>query len=81
MVRTQVQLTEEQLEKLRRLAAQAGTSVSDVVRQAVDALVAAGPTQRERRQRALGAIGVAASGARDVSVEHDAHLAAAFRSS
>ena len=78
MIRTQVQLTEEQVEKLRRLAITEETSISDLVRRAVDSLVAAGPSQRELRRRALNVIGIAASGARDVASEHDRYLAEAF---
>jgi Arc/MetJ-type ribon-helix-helix transcriptional regulator len=81
MVRTQVQLTEEQIEKLRRLAAAGETSVSDVVRQAVDALTAFSPPRTELQRRALAACGTYASGTSDVSEEHDRHLAEAFGSS
>jgi Arc/MetJ-type ribon-helix-helix transcriptional regulator len=81
MVRTQVQLTVKQVEKLRRLAASAETSVSDVVRQAVDALTAVSPSRVELRRRALAACGAHASGSSDVSSEHDRHLAEAFHAS
>lgn len=80
MVRTQVQLTEEQLAKLRRLAEHEETSVSDVVRRAVDALIAVSPSQSELRERALAAVGLYASGDRNVAAQHDRHLEEAFRS-
>ena len=79
MIRTQVQLTAEQIEKLRRLAASGETSVSDLVRQAVDALTAVSPPRAELRRRALAACGTYGSGRSDVSSEHDRHLAEAFR--
>jgi hypothetical protein len=82
MVRTQVQLSEGQLAAMRRLAAAEGTSVADLVRRAVDALL-----ERERagsvgarRERALAAAGRFASGRADVSEHHDQHLGEAFRS-
>ena len=81
MIRTQVQLTEEQIEKLRKLAVAGETSVSDLVRQAVDALSAASPPRSELRRRALAACGAYGSGRSDVASEHDRHLAEAFGSS
>jgi Arc/MetJ-type ribon-helix-helix transcriptional regulator len=81
MIRAQIQLTEEQVEKLRRLAASGETSISEVVRAAVDALTAVTPPRAELRRRALAACGAYASGTRDVSSEHDRHLAEAFGSS
>jgi hypothetical protein len=78
MIRMQVQLTEEQLEKVRRVAEREETSVSDVVRKAVDALAAAAATPAELRARALAATGRFGSGDRDGAANHDRHLAAAF---
>jgi hypothetical protein len=78
MIRMQIQLTEEQLDKVRRAAQQEETSVSDVVRKAVDALTAPGPSPAELRRRALEAAGRFASGQSDVASNHDRHLAVAF---
>lgn len=81
MVRTQVQLTENQIESLRRLAAASGRSIADLVRQGVDQYLAVRrqPDPEERRKRALRALGKFSSGVSDVSTRHDHYLAEAFR--
>lgn len=54
MVRTQVQLTEEQSLKLKRIAAREQKSVAELVRQAIDQwLVLAEPLSVEERSSAL----------------------------
>lgn len=80
MIRAQVQLTEEQLAALKGLAAASGRSVADLVREGVDLLLRSGggAALEQRRARALGAVGQFASGHKDVSSEHDQHLAEAF---
>lgn len=82
MVRTQVQLTEEQMRTLRKLAAERGISMAELVRQAVNMLVQADNAvpSEERRRRALDAVGRFASGHRDISAKHDEHLEEAYRS-
>lgn len=77
MVRTQVQLTEDQLDRVRRTAARRGVSVSAVVREAVDATLEQ-QDDGHSWQRALSTVGRFRSGAADVSVEHDRELADAF---
>ena len=59
MVRTQIQLTESQSERLRRLAAQEGVSMATLIRRGVDRLLASRePVDRAaRKERALEAIG------------------------
>ena len=81
MVRTQVQLTENQITSLRRLSAATGRSVADLVRQGVDQYLAAKsqPDLEERKKRLLGALGKFSSGVSDVSIRHDHYLAEAFR--
>ncbi len=82
MKRTQVQLTEEQLDSLRREAARRSLSVSEVLRQAVDAWVKSPrrPAAEELKRRALEATGRFGSGKTDVSARHDEYLADAYRS-
>lgn len=76
LVRTQIQLTEAQAAELRRLAAEQGTSVAELVREAVEALLAnrTKPTRHELKQRALAAVGRYRSGLSDVAVQHDRYL-------
>lgn len=81
MVRTQIQLTEDQAKKLKRLAHSRHLSMAELIRQAVENLIKTGSAAdaEERRQRALDIIGQFSSGRHDVSREHDKYLAEAFR--
>jgi len=73
MVRMQVQLSQEQAAKLKRLAYERGVSISALVRETVDGLD--GETQAAaRRRRALAAVGKFRSGPTDVAERHDAYL-------
>jgi Arc/MetJ-type ribon-helix-helix transcriptional regulator len=77
MVRTQIQLTEEQAARVRRLAAQRGKSFAAVIRDAVDQLPDDEAERRERLQRALefARNSPFRSGKTDISVEHDREYA------
>ena len=77
MVRTQVQLTEEQAQKLKELAAARRRSMADLVREGVERLLRdeAGTSRRERMHRAASVFGAFRSGAPDLSTRHDAHFA------
>lgn len=77
MIRTQVQLTDEQARALKAAAVARGVSVAEIIRQAVDQHVVASGTEA-RRRRAVAAIGGFRSGRGDVSADHDTHLADAF---
>lgn len=76
MIRTQIQLTDEQAALLRRAAAERGLSMAAVIRELVDDALAA--PARARTARARSAIGRFASGARTVSREHDRELEEAY---
>jgi Ribbon-helix-helix protein, copG family len=80
MVRTQIQLTENQAERLRTLAAERGVSMAELIRKAVDALLAgnAAVDVEESRRRALAVVGRFRSGTKDGSRSHDKHLAKAY---
>ena len=82
MVRTQVQLHEEQLRELRARALAQNVSVSELIRRAVDLMVLADslPSAKQRRRRALAAAGRFSSGRSDIAEHHDAYLAEAFGS-
>jgi predicted nucleic acid-binding protein len=76
MVRTQIQLTEEQAEKLKKLAARKRLSIAELVRQGVDAVLRAETiSPEERKKRAIAAAGRFRSGVTDLSARHDEHLA------
>jgi hypothetical protein len=77
VIRTQIQLEERQMARLRALSAAEGRSIADLVRRAVDEWVArrGGPDPEARRRRALGAIGLLAGGPPDLAGEHDRYLA------
>jgi hypothetical protein len=80
MVRTQVQITEQQAAQLRKRAADEGTSLAEIVRRSIELYLRASGAvaDRERRQRALRASGRFRSGKRDLSERHDKYLAEAY---
>ncbi|MEW6360394.1 MAG: ribbon-helix-helix domain-containing protein [Planctomycetota bacterium] len=73
MVRTQIQLTEQQAAALKRLSAQQSVSMAELIRRAIDAVLRAdgGNDPAARRERALAAAGRFHSGRRDLSAKHD----------
>jgi len=82
LIRTQVQLTKEQMKTLRRLANEQNVSVSTLIRQGVDILLQ-NPriiSVAEQRQRAIEAAGRFRSqdGDINVSAEHDRYLDEAY---
>jgi predicted secreted protein len=77
MIRTQIQLTEEQARELKRLAGERGVSVAAIIREAVEMAIDAGDPAG-RWQRALAVVGAYRSGRSDVGAEHDRHLAEVF---
>jgi Arc/MetJ-type ribon-helix-helix transcriptional regulator len=81
--RTQVQLTDQQTEALKRLAQQRGVSVAELVREGVDLLLqtAGSPISREERiRRALAASGRFHSDVGDLSIRHDDYFAESVES-
>ena len=81
MTRMQVQLTEDQVEKLKRRAQQKECSVSALVRQAVDSLLAEEDEEyAEKWRRATAVIGCFSSGLTDVAERHDDYLDEAYGS-
>jgi hypothetical protein len=80
MKKTQLQLTNEQLKAIKRLASVQGVSSAEIVRRAIDAMILANPAGdfEGRRKRALGIVGRFSSGESDVSRRHDEYLAEAF---
>lgn len=82
MVRTQIQLTEEQAKALKKMAASRHLSSAELIRRAVDILIKSTPATDpgERRKRAIDIAGKYRSGKSDVSRKHDDYLADAFGS-
>ena len=80
MIRTQVQLTDRQLEALRQASAATRRSVADLIRQGVDQYLAGRVElgREERIERAIRVAGKFSSGRSDVSANHDRHLAESF---
>jgi hypothetical protein len=80
MVRTQIQLTEEQARQARENARKLGISLAEFIRRALDdSLSQAAPGDRASvRRRSLKAIGCVASGTGDLSKNHDRHLERAY---
>ena len=80
MVRTQIQLTEEQSLRLKQTALDLGISVAELIRMSINSYLA--PDKRlsdeELRQRAIAVAGRFDSGTTDVSEEHDRYLAEAY---
>ena len=76
MIRTQIQLSEEQARELKAEAAARHTSMADLVRQAVDQWLscARSSSYQERRRRALGVAGKFKTGITDLGANHDRHL-------
>lgn len=77
MHRTQVLLTEEQVQRLREEAAQRGVSMAEIIREALEEHLNR-QRKQELRRRALEVVGRFASGRRDVSKEHDRELEEAY---
>jgi len=81
MIRTQVQLTEEQVRALRQLAVQKKRSLADLVQESVELFLTqeSQPGKALRIERALQAAGRFSSGDASGSSEHDRHLSEAYR--
>jgi Ribbon-helix-helix protein, copG family len=81
MIRTQIQLTEEQAAKAKRLAAERGVSMAEVIRELIDRE----PDRDDRTERFARALAAVKRGGfrdrggkTDVSLEHDRYLAEAL---
>jgi hypothetical protein len=77
MIRTQIQLTDEQARSLRHEANLRGISMAAVLRELVDDALRA--PARAQTARARGVVGRFASGEHRTAREHDAALEQAFR--
>lgn len=80
MVRTQIQLTEEQAARMKSAALKKGVSMAELIRQAIEMLLAKGAekSEVELRRRAIEAAGRFHSGRRNVAGNHDEYLSEDF---
>jgi hypothetical protein len=80
MVRTQIQLTEEQSQALKRMAASEGKSIAELIRRSIDVMLRSKSviSEDEKRQRAIAAAGIFSSEDVDLSTEHDRYLSEAY---
>jgi len=84
MVRTQIQLTREQHRRLKKWAARLGISLSEAIRRCVSDRLEqeeSAPTREDLVRRALSVCGKYRDpqGSSRVALDHDAHLAEAYR--
>jgi hypothetical protein len=80
MIRTQIQLTETQVQTLKRIASSQRVSVARLIREAVDTMIKSGPLidSEESYKRAMDIVGKFRSGKHDVSKKHDDYLLDAY---
>ena len=82
MVRTQIQLSEEQSQRLKALAAREGKSVAELIRQSVDVMLATvgNLNEGQQRRRALAAAGKFHAEISDLAEDHNRYLNEAYQS-
>ena len=80
MVRTQIQLTERQTQRLKALAKEQGVSMAELIRRSVDQLLDSQATidWEERSRRAIAIAGKFRSEVSDLGVNHDEYLVEAY---
>lgn len=77
MVRTQIQLNEEQARALKEMAAKKGVSMAELIRRAVERILEE-DEEAEKWRRALSVLGRFSDDASDVSTNHDKYLDEAY---
>jgi len=81
MVRTQIQLTEDQAATLKKISSERNISMAEIIRQAIDRMVQTSLVQSsgERKKKAIAAAGKFRTGIKDLAKNHDAHLLETYR--
>jgi hypothetical protein len=81
MVRTQIQLTEEQARAIKTIALSRHLSVAELIRRAVDTMIKSSPVAdpEEKLKRAIEIVGKFSSGKHDIARRHDKYLVDAYR--
>ncbi len=77
MIRTQIQLTEQQTDIVKYLAARKNVSMAKIIREAIDRYAHSEPeiNREERIERAMAAVGGFHSGLKDLGTNHDKYFA------
>lgn len=80
MVRTQIQLTNQQSQRLKTISMAENVSIAELIRQSIDLYLRTMPyrPRDELKQKALSIVGKYASEVDDVSLNHDDYLADIF---
>jgi hypothetical protein len=80
MVRTQIQITQEQAASQRSLSSERRQPVAELIRMSIDSFLQkeVGVGMERKRARAKSVAGRFASSPADVSAEHDSYLAESF---
>jgi hypothetical protein len=80
MVRTQIQLSEDQAKAVKTVAIAQGISAAEVIRRAIDTVIQSPSLldATEKRKKVLEIVGKFNSGKSDISIKHDDYLAETF---
>ena len=80
MIRTQIQITEEQAARLRNMSSERRQPIAELIRMSIDCFLQkeAGLSGERKRAKAKGVAGRFASTLTDASAEHDRYLEEAF---
>lgn len=79
MIRTQIQLEEDQMQWLRQKASEKGISISQLIREGLTLYRASEERLPEdKKKRAMAAVGRFESNVTDISEKHDAYLSEVF---
>ena len=80
MYRTQIQLTTEQAQSLKQMAAREDKSVAELIRMSVDAMLRSNGIRNpdELRRKAIAAAGKLHGGPQDLAAAHNRYLAEAI---
>ena len=80
MIRTQVQIKEDQINWLRSKARDRGVSVSQLIREGIDFYRSReNQLPMDKKRKALAAVGRFSSGQSDISARHDEYLSSAYK--
>jgi hypothetical protein len=79
MHRTQIQLTEKQIQAVRNIAVSKGVSMAEIIRMSVEELIGRQEEkERKQKERALSVVGKFSSGLNDLAQNHDKYLVEDF---